>query len=328
MNMLNELFRGDFMPHGHCFLWRADLLVMHVGGDVATAAAYFAIPAALMKLVRERKDLEFNWIFIMFALFIFFCGITHMLDALNIWHGFYHLEGAAKLATAIVSLITAVLIWRLIPTALAMPSRGELLAKNSELLALQMELSSINQALEARVEERTRELSELASQDPLTGLANRRVLMRTLEHELARAQRHRRHLSVLMLDVDDFKRLNDEHGHHIGDLVLVGVADTFRRVCRSTDTAGRYGGEEFVIICMESTQQQASDLAERLLTAIRTQQIQNDGRSISITCSIGVAEATRSDTADDLLKRTDMAMYQAKSSGKDRVVRAPQDIAD
>jgi len=330
MEFLNELANGNYMPHGHCFLWREDLLLMHVGGDIATAAAYFAIPAALVKLVHSRTDLAFNWIFLMFALFIFFCGVTHLIDSINIWHGYYHVEGVAKMLTATVSLVTAVLVWRLLPKALAVPSHQDLLAKNRELSQLKFELETSNRELETsnyelenRVAERTNELQLLASTDPLTGLANRRELMLSLEQELSRAQRYRHEVVVLMLDIDNFKKLNDQYGHQTGDAVLQVVAGVFSAQCRASDTVGRYGGEEFVVLMPETTRAEAVAFSERLLQAVRASEVSTDDVKIAITCSIGIAAAQDGDTIDDLINRADKAMYEAKSGGKDRAVVAP-----
>jgi len=320
MDFIEQFLNGTFMPHGHCFLWRSDLLFMHVGGDLATAAAYFAIPAALVQLVRNRTDLAFNWMVLMFALFIFFCGTTHLIDAVNVWKGYYHLEGLAKLLTAAVSLITAVLVWRLLPRALSVPSHEELLAKNTELLALQEELRESNARLEARVVERTRDLERLAATDGLTGLGNRRELMRQLTRELARAQRHEDPLSILMLDIDDFKRLNDLHGHHAGDAVLKQAAALFRRECRATDIVARYGGEEFVILMPKTSTPEARTFAERLLTEMREERVLSGEHEISFTCSIGVTAAKAGDDLEELVNRADRAMYEAKMSGKNSVV--------
>lgn len=217
MKFFDQLLNGDYMPHGHCFLWRDDLLFMHVGGDIATAAAYFAIPLALVQLVRQRGDLAFDWIFLMFALFIFFCGVTHIIAAVNVWQGYYHLEGIFKLSTASVSLVTAFLVWRLLPAALTIPSRQDLITKNNELSSLREGLETANRELERKVTERTKELQLLASTDHLTGLSNRRVLMDTLKRELSRAHRYGHDLTVLMLDMDNFKDLNDRYGHQAGD---------------------------------------------------------------------------------------------------------------
>lgn len=132
-NGLNEWFDVNFMGHGHCYLWRQDLVLLHSVSDVLIAAAYFTIPAALYVLMLKRKDLEYQWMFVLFAMFIFACGTTHLLAVWNIWNGDYYLSGAVKAITAIVSILTAALIWPLIPKALALPRPVELQKANTDL---------------------------------------------------------------------------------------------------------------------------------------------------------------------------------------------------
>ncbi|XOZ34151.1 sensor histidine kinase [Halomonadaceae bacterium KBTZ08] len=157
----------DLMPHGHCFLWRYDLLLLHVGSDLLIALAYFSIPVALWLFVKRRTDLAFNWIFIMFALFIFACGATHLLDAWNIWNDHYYVEGGMKAVTAVVSVATAIAVWPLLPKALQLPSPSVLQAANEHLLheieqrqAAEQSLREASEQLEQRVAERTRELEQ------------------------------------------------------------------------------------------------------------------------------------------------------------------------
>jgi len=132
-SLTDRLLAGDFMPHGHCLLWRGDLLFMNVIGDSLTALAYAIIPMALIALVWQRRDLAFDRVFVMFASFIFFCGTTHVMALVNIWHGYYYIEGLTKLVTGLVSISTAVMVWPLVPRVVALPGRGDLLAKNAEL---------------------------------------------------------------------------------------------------------------------------------------------------------------------------------------------------
>lgn len=130
---INEIVEGNFMPHGHCLLWRTDLLLMHVVSDVIITLAYFIIPFALVYFVHKRKDLAFNWIFVLFSTFIFACGATHVMSLINVWHGYYYTAGAVKMVTATASLLTAALIWPLIPKLLALPSPAQLKKKNEDL---------------------------------------------------------------------------------------------------------------------------------------------------------------------------------------------------
>jgi diguanylate cyclase (GGDEF)-like protein len=161
---------------------------------------------------------------------------------------------------------------------------------------------------------------ELAHTDSLTGLNNRRAFTGLAEKALALSHRHARPASVVMFDVDHFKRINDAHGHAAGDRVLQEVAEVIRRVVRGPDIAGRLGGEEFAVLLPETNGLQAAVLAERLREAIGQVSVTFEGTTISFSCSFGVA-ATAPDvtTFDPLLSRADQALYRAKRQGRNRV---------
>lgn len=207
--MWERLFDGSLMPHGHCLLWRSDLLLLHVGGDVMTAISYALIPIGLIYLVRKRTDLSFDRLFWLFAAFIFFCGLTHLIGLINIWHGYYFIEGIAKFSTGIVSAITALVLLRLLPVILAIPSQEALHQQNKDLLALKVQLLKANSELEERVRQRTEKLEAIARTDDLTGVINRGEIFRIAHDEFARAQRYERKLSIIMIDIDYFKAIND-----------------------------------------------------------------------------------------------------------------------
>ncbi|AHI30098.1 sensor histidine kinase [Marinobacter similis] len=161
-------FDTTFMGHGHCYLWRSDLVILHTASDVLIAASYFTIPVALYVLVHKRKDLEYDWMFVLFALFIFCCGLTHLMAVYNVWNGAYYVSGSLKALTAVVSLLTAALIWPLIPKAVALPRPAELQAANHELEAEISRRSLSEQSLErtqvelkGRIEELTRTKARL-----------------------------------------------------------------------------------------------------------------------------------------------------------------------
>ena len=320
--MLEIIFNGSFMPHGHCLLWRWDLLFLHVAGDALTATSYALIPIALIHIVRKRDDLKFDRLFLLFAGFISFCGITHLLGLVNIWHGYYFVEGLAKLTTGIISAVTALALWKLTPSIIALPSSALLAQRNRELLNAQEELKEINLTLEAKIEERTRELHIQANTDPLTSILNRRAILQNLENEISQCERHNQLCSVLMLDVDYFKKINDSYGHQFGDDVLVMIADTITQTCRQTDYVGRYGGEEFLIILTQTNEQQAKELAERIrknisaLSSFSPLLLQSE---CSISCSIGIATLTEDHNIHALIKRADEAVYNAKHGGRNRV---------
>jgi hypothetical protein len=132
--MWDKIIDGSFMPHGHCLLWRNDLLFLHLGGDILTFISYGLIPISLVQIVRKRSDLNFDRVFILFAAFIGFCGITHMIGAINIWQGYYYIEGMVKMLTGLISMVTAFTLWRLMPTILAVPSTAILTERNQELV--------------------------------------------------------------------------------------------------------------------------------------------------------------------------------------------------
>ncbi len=115
--LYNALFSTDrYMPHGHCYLWQPELVWMHVIADLAVAIAYFSIPVTLIYLLRHyRAQIPFRWVFVMFAVFITFCGITHLASIVTLWKPYYYLEGILKVITAAVSIATAVMIYPLIP---------------------------------------------------------------------------------------------------------------------------------------------------------------------------------------------------------------------
>jgi diguanylate cyclase (GGDEF)-like protein/PAS domain S-box-containing protein len=164
------------------------------------------------------------------------------------------------------------------------------------------------------------ELSGLASTDELTGLLNRRVFRAELGREIARALRYRQPLALVAVDLDHFKRINDEHGHDAGDAVLVGFAQLARRTVRQVDLICRMGGEEFDILLPNTILEGAVLLAERLAQELRQAKFRCGDAEIGVTASFGVATLSGpEDTVDGILKRADQAMYAAKLAGRDRV---------
>ncbi|MCB5226949.1 GGDEF domain-containing protein [Alishewanella sp. 16-MA] len=317
MTFINDLFNGSFMPHGHCLLWRTDLLILHVGGDVMTFVAYMLIPLALLRLVKMRDDLKFSWIVLMFSCFIFFCGATHFLGIVNVWHGYYYIHGIMKTLTGMISIATAIMLWHLLPYAIAMPSKRNLEEKIVALTLAEKKLAQANQHLESEVAKRTAQLEKLATTDELTELANRREIMRILDVELLRCRRQKSTLCVMMLDLDHFKAINDEHGHQTGDQTLKFAAECFKQQIRKIDFIGRIGGEEFLIILPDTAIEPAVELAERIRLALNQQSTKQ--ALPNCTVSIGVIDCQITDTPQSLLQRADDMMYQAKTNGRDQV---------
>ena len=160
MEFLRTLFSAnDFMPHGFCYSWNAGLVWLHVISDSLIALSYLSIPVTLVYFIRKRRDLPFNWMFVAFGVFILACGATHVMEVWTLWHATYWLSGAVKVVTAIASLTTAVLLVKLVPQALALPSPEELRREIAERSRAQAELAQAKNNLEQRVEERTAEIS-------------------------------------------------------------------------------------------------------------------------------------------------------------------------
>jgi two-component system, cell cycle response regulator len=166
-------------------------------------------------------------------------------------------------------------------------------------------------------------LLDQSSRDPLTGLGNRRTTIEDLQARFGLGRRHKRALSVIMCDLDHFKRINDTLGHGAGDLVLSGVGERIHQNLRTTDIAGRIGGEEFLLILPETDLEGATLLAERLRVAIGEHPFPLPTGPLTVTASLGVAVMTLADRdGGSLLARADTALYDAKSHGRNRVVAA------
>ncbi len=181
----------NFMSHGHCYLWRPDLVILHIFSDTVIAAAYYSIPFALWRLKKQRPDLEHGWLLTLFAIFIFACGTTHVVNIWNIWHGHYYFSGAIKLITAVASIITAFLVWPLIPKLVALPSPAQLTAANGSLReeidrrqVSEQRLLRTQNELEAKVIELTQARGELMAE-----IENRRELETLLESQNAQLRR-------------------------------------------------------------------------------------------------------------------------------------------
>lgn len=167
-------------------------------------------------------------------------------------------------------------------------------------------------------------LAELASTDSLTGAYNRRHFLTLSNAELARSERFQRPLSIIMLDADLFKQVNDRYGHAMGDLALKHIIDICQQVTRGSDIVGRLGGEEFAVCCPETDIKGAQGLAERLRAAIAAEVIEQAQQQCQLTVSLGVATLTdKSTTIEELLSLADEALYRSKQQGRNRVSISP-----
>jgi len=192
----------------------------------------------------------------------------------------------------------------------------------------EFELRELAAGLERTVEERTielrrhnKQLERIAIEDPLTGIYNRRYFFELAEKEVERAKRYKNPLSVVILDADNFKRMNDNFGHLIGDQILVNLAKLCLNNIRSLDILARYGGEEFVILMPEATKKDAQNIAERLRKLVAETSMVTGALDVMITISLGVASwnCNQELNFDSLLVRADQALYQSKETGRNRV---------
>ncbi|MDO8464160.1 MAG: diguanylate cyclase [Gallionella sp.] len=178
---------------------------------------------------------------------------------------------------------------------------------------------------QAKIKELERELnqvSELVQQDQLTGALNRRGMDAAFEREATRADRSHHPLSVALLDIDNFKRLNDTLGHQAGDQALVHLSSVIKETLRPSDSVSRYGGEEFVIVLPEIGLEEAAATVERLQRELTKKFFLHENDRVLVTFSAGVAQRAPDESQEDVIGRADKAMYEAKKTGKNRVVVA------
>ncbi|MGH1470047.1 MAG: GGDEF domain-containing protein [Cellvibrionaceae bacterium] len=162
-----------------------------------------------------------------------------------------------------------------------------------------------------------------ALKDPLTGTGNRLALDNALHRELLLSHRYNQELSLLMIDVDHFKLVNDTYGHNAGDTVLKKVADIIVDIARQTDMTFRYGGEEFIVVLSKTNIDGAKIIADRIRKELENTKITVGNGDINVTISLGVTNLKKSENVDELFTRADSALYQAKNAGRNKVVCLP-----
>ena len=182
----------------------------------------------------------------------------------------------------------------------------------------------------SELEEKNRELQELAYYDPLTGLPNRRFFFEHASLIFEEVKRYEKPLSLLVMDIDHFKKINDTYGHDAGDLVLKTFADVIRGIVRKSDICARFGGEEFVVLLPNTDLEGAGVLAERIRAAVSKNPVEHGSIVIVFTVSIGISQYRKGmQSIDELIKEADIALYRAKEGGRNRVeVFIPNETAE
>lgn len=188
--------------------------------------------------------------------------------------------------------------------------------------AILVPLGSYNHiSLAARLKEANEKLRTLSETDPLTQVYNRRRFLEVAQGQLALARRHCFPTSVLLIDFDRFKQINDQHGHLAGDHVLVEASRFILTTLRDSDTLARFGGEEFIVLLPHTAREGALMVAERILAAIREHDFEHDGKTMKVTVSVGGATCETSETSlERMTSKADSLMYDAKQAGRDRVI--------
>jgi len=188
---------------------------------------------------------------------------------------------------------------------------------DKELMRFRALVSLVN-SITKELKEANKKLERLAERDPLTGLYNRRKMKEILESELRKSERYGTVFCVLMIDVDNFKQINDTYGHDEGDRVLVSISRCLEEILRDTDVVSRWGGEEFLVLMPETNKEGGITVAEKIRNHIQSEVCCEIGKNVSV--SIGVTAYREGDSMDDILRRADQAMYEAKRKGKNTVV--------
>lgn len=282
-------FSLAWMPHGTCFFWNIPLTSLHVLSDGTIALAYFSMPVMLY-CNRHWASETVRPLLLLFAAFIFSCGISHALSIWNIWHADYWVSGVEKALTGIISAVSAIYLYHHSPSLLGTQKALE----NAE---------------------------HMASTDALTGLTNRRGMDNTIAKSMAQLRNNQMMHSLILLDLDNFKPINDTFGHSTGDRILKQVATVLRVNIRTLDTAARLGGDEFALFlpgCPLSQAQTIATLTQQAIAAL--------GESVNLPpdtppfgCSIGIVTTTEAMSLFQLYDAADQLLYVSKQRGKNQI---------
>lgn len=306
-------------------------VVLAINGYIWPSIAYLVARRSRDPLAAERRNLLVDsmaggmWIAVMQMNLLPSVLLAVMLSADKVGVGGWRFLTRTALGQAIVCALT----W----TLLGFPFRPDttmfnILLSIPFMVVYPLALSTAAYALGRKVVRQNRILDRLIRIDPLTGLPNRRQWEEAAATEFARVVRSGRHATLLMLDIDHFKQINDEYGHPIGDQVLRQLAIALQASVRDIDTPGRFGGDEFGVVLTEATQDEAFDVAERIRNAIQAIGLPEvPGLKFSVSIGMAVAEP-RLESVGEWIRRADMALYRAKREGRNRVAQSqPADAA-
>ena len=280
-------------------------LVAYSGEEHSHALWFFSFPMVAVMLLPPREGVVWSALSIAIAAAIMLLGGPE--TGTSAYSGVF----AARFAITAI-LITGGMFW----------SEVALRRYQEETSAQRSAIEAESARLKAEIARRASlevDLRVLASTDPLTGLINRRGFMDRFSHELLRSRRHGPAPTLLILDIDHFKKINDKHGHPAGDAVLAHLAHLLKSSLRNVDIVGRIGGEEFAVVLVETNAETGQPVIDRLLDRIReTTVILADGTPLHFTASIGSTEILWGDTIDTAIQRADEALYTAKNGGRNR----------
>lgn len=179
-----------------------------------------------------------------------------------------------------------------------------------------------NKRCKTQLVEMSRSLELTTRVDIMSGLANRRDILGKIEQEFSRAYRHQRTFSVILADIDDFKRVNDSHGFNLGDEVLVEIANVLKSCLRSEDVCARWGGEEFLLLLPETTVEGAETVAQKICQSIAMTEFRVNKPGVRVTISLGVCGYTQEQTTFECIAKAEQALLKAKQSGKNQYILA------
>lgn len=287
---------ASFMPHGYCLLWRPDLVALHAVSDALIFLAYASIPAALVVLVRKRPEIEHRTTVVLFAAFILACGLTHLVAVFTLWQPMYGLQGLIKAATAVVSLLTAIAIWPLLPKLLKIPSPSALQAVNADLEKANAdlkreiaehertldELRNMRSELETRVEVRTSELN-VAYRDLERVNEDLSTFVHVASHDLKEPLRGIRHYAEIIAD-DHGASLSQQGKDDLCAIIrladrLVGLINSLRDYSRAGNTEETVEDVDLLGVLNEALDNLKPQIAETGIT------VEVEGRLPVIRCA-------------------------------------------